>query len=128
MVVLDGEPIAKQRPRFNVHSKAVYNPQRLHESIIKRDIANRLPDGFSPIAKDTPIVCDVYLYFPIPKSKVKKIKDGAPHIIKPDRDNSDKWVLDCCNGIVWHDDCQIYDGRIRKLYSNDPRTEIIVKW
>lgn len=35
---------------------------------------------------------------------------------KPDWDNEGKLVCDALNGIVWRDDAQIADGRVRKRY------------
>lgn len=127
-IVLEGEPIAKQRPRFNTHSMAVYNPQKLQSVISSKDVKNRLPEGFKAILGHIPITCDCTFYMPIPKSNAKVIREGDPYLKKPDRDNLDKWVLDICNGVVWQDDCQVYDGRIIKLYSHNPRTEFVIKW
>ena len=53
------------------------------------------------------------------KKGVPYLKDSAPswHIVKPDRDNLDKVVLDCLTRAgFWGDDCQVCWGEIEKRY------------
>ena len=45
-------------------------------------------------------------------------------ITKPDWDNIGKIVSDALNGIAYRDDSQVVDSRVRKIYSNEPRTVI----
>jgi Holliday junction resolvase RusA-like endonuclease len=73
--------------------------------------------------------CDVTFFMPIPKSM--RVRDRAraeaedlPHTCKPDKDNLEKAVLDALRGVLWADDCQVFDGRVRKVYSPRPRVEI----
>lgn len=68
-------------------------------------------------------------YMPIPKSdnrtvKNDKINDVLKHNIKPDLDNLEKFILDACNEILFADDKKIVKMQSRKLWSEDPRTEI----
>jgi Holliday junction resolvase RusA-like endonuclease len=47
----------------------------------------------------------------------KSPDESIPHIIKPDKDNLEKAVLDSLSDIgLWGDDCQVYKGNIEKLY------------
>lgn len=48
-------------------------------------------------------------------------EDGEiPHAKKPDVDNLAKAVLDVCTTLrVWHDDAQVVDLRVRKVYHAD---------
>lgn len=48
-------------------------------------------------------------------------EDGEiPHTKKPDVDNLAKAVLDVCTALrIWHDDAQVVDLRIRKVYHRD---------
>lgn len=39
---------------------------------------------------------------------------------KPDADNILKGVADSCNRVIWNDDAQIVDCRIRKFYGKTP--------
>jgi Holliday junction resolvase RusA-like endonuclease len=44
-----------------------------------------------------------------------------------DLDNVGKCVCDSGNGLVWHDDNQIYDLRLLKIHGDaNPRTEVTV--
>jgi len=63
-----------------------------------------------------PFGVDLYFVFPRPQSIVWKTKPmpGLWHMIKPDRDNLDKAILDSLTGIFWKDDCQVCCGSIRK--------------
>ena len=80
-----------------------------------------------------PLRVDLTFYFPRPRAHFKSqssaakaanapliLKPTAPtwHTSKPDRDNSDKAVLDALTNLgIWGDDKQACDGRIRKLYA-----------
>ena len=70
-----------------------------------------------------PLRVDLTFYFPRPKSHFRsngELKPSSPtwHTTKPDRDNSDKAVLDALTNLgIWSDDKQVCDGRIQKLYS-----------
>jgi Holliday junction resolvase RusA-like endonuclease len=44
---------------------------------------------------------------------------------KPDTDNIAKICLDALNGIAYHDDAQIVELQVSKLYSDEPR---VVVW
>jgi len=69
-----------------------------------------------------PLCVNLTFYFPRPKGHFNskgELKPSAPkwHTSKPDRDNSDKAVLDCLTNLgIWGDDKQVCDGWIRKVY------------
>ena len=69
-----------------------------------------------------PLRVNLTFYFPRPKAHFRangELKPTAPrwHTAKPDRDNSDKAVLDALTNLgIWGDDKQVCDGRIMKLY------------
>ena len=80
---------------------------------------------------DGPLSVDMVAYMPVAESKPKKWKLAAlagdiRPTKKPDWDNFGK-VLDACNLVVWVDDSQIVEGRVRKFYSDQPRMEIHVR-
>jgi Holliday junction resolvase RusA-like endonuclease len=86
-------------------------------------------DGTSLI--DSAVRVDCCFLFPRPQRLLKKSspKCRLPHIIKPDRDNLDKAVLDSLTGLVWVDDCQAYSGLIEKFYvadGEDPHVVIVI--
>jgi Holliday junction resolvase RusA-like endonuclease len=75
----------------------------------------------------------IFCFFrPIPKSFSKKDREWAlsgrlrPKT-KPDLTNYTKAVEDALNGIIWKDDSQIVDGGLHKFYSDNPRTEMLIK-
>ena len=47
--------------------------------------------------------------------------------MKPRFDNVAKIVCDSVNGILWDDDCQIVELRVRKIYGEAPRVEMEVE-
>jgi len=64
-------------------------------------------------------------FLPIPPSwsGKKKIQfEGQPHRSKPDKDNLEKAVLDALK----EDDSGVWDGRVTKRWSANPRIEITV--
>ncbi len=66
---------------------------------------------------------------PIPASMPKKkLKADVQHTKKPDLDNLIKFVKDCANGVLWHDDSQVNNIQASKLYSVSPSTVIILGW
>jgi Holliday junction resolvase RusA-like endonuclease len=70
--------------------------------------------------------CD--FWFEIPKSRLKKLKDGDWHLQRPDVDNCKKSVLDACNLLVWADDCTIAQISATKRWTTGmPRTEVRVE-
>jgi len=66
---------------------------------------------------------------PIPKGTSKKKRaEMIYHTKRPDLDNLVKFVKDCMNGIVWHDDSLVAELHAGKLYDENPRTAITVMW
>ena len=132
-IVIPGNPMAKQRARHS-RNGAVYSPQKLDIVRMKREIRMRLPEGFEMFEQGYPVIVNAVFFFEPSKSKttkkfLKQIEsEDVPHTQKPDRDNCDKFLLDSMNKIVIHDDCQVYDGRLSKFWSKNPRTEIEIIW
>lgn len=71
--------------------------------------------------------CEVEFRFAIPKSRAKKLKPGDPHAQRPDRGNLLKLVEDVLQGIVYHDDCAVADGPVRKVWGERDETVIVVR-
>lgn len=125
---ISGSPEGKQRARQG--KGHFYNPQQALMNKMKLYIKNQLPENFVPISKHIPISVNNIFFMKIPKVRQKSgwkefyQNDNVPYIEKPDRDNLDKYILDVCSKVIFADDKQIYDGRIQKYYSLDPRVEI----
>lgn len=128
-IVLAGPPMGKERVRMTRQGHA-YTPERTvnYESRLAL-AAQQAMNGRAPL--DGPLEIDIVAYMPIAESKPKKWKAAAlageiRPTKKPDYDNFAK-ICDALNLIVWIDDSQVADGRIRKFYSDRPRMEIRVK-
>jgi len=91
-----------------------------------------LPAEFKPIEQNIPISLQCIFCFPVPKSASKKtkelmLKNELKHTKRPDTDNCLKFVKDCLNSLVWHDDSQVYKVEACKEYSEHPHTLIIIE-
>jgi Holliday junction resolvase RusA-like endonuclease len=76
------------------------------------------------------MVIRIVVRLPTSWSKAKAIAVAAAGFActkRPDWDNLGKIASDACNGIVFADDCQVFDGRVIKIYGDDPRMEIEVR-
>ena len=130
---IPGKPIAKKRPRFYRRGKFVgtYNDQRTEEGKFLTQVITQLPKDFKKFERGTPLHLECFFIMPIPKSTSKKkqaqmVIGDIKHTKKPDTDNLIKFVKDCCNEIVWHDDSQIVGIRAYKAYGETPNTEFVV--
>jgi len=128
---IPGIPIAKARPRFFRRGNFVgtFNPQQTEESRAMLIISNAAKMLAVPIEKGTPISITALFVFPYPASMSAKKRAAMPaHVKKPDADNLLKFIKDCANGILWHDDSQVNNLTARKEYGDTPRTVLTVEW
>lgn len=128
--IVDGEPVAKARPRFVKRQNFVqsYTPQKTKtfEQTVA-EAAKKAMGASEPL--EGPLALSVRIYRVIPKSWSKqKIKDAERNeirpISKPDIDNYIKAVMDACNGVLWVDDSQVVELHSHKAYSKYPHVEI----
>lgn len=107
-IIVPGEPVPKGRPRFNRSTGSVYTPAttRSYEQAI----------GFLAMAQR------------------EKIKEGCAKVgmlfytrKQADLDNLIKSGLDGLNGQAFTDDKQVSEIYAARVYSNNPRVEIIVE-
>lgn len=129
LITVPGAPIAKKRPRFFRRGNFVgaFNPQETEEGRWLWSATQGLGAAFSVLTD--PIELSFTFFMPIPSSiSAKKRLELKHHIKKPDIDNCLKFCLDCLNGVLFHDDRQVYKVEAVKLYSDTPRTEIEVRW
>jgi len=125
-----GEPQGKARPVVTRTGHA-FTPKKTvtYEAEIVGAYRAAYPDRVL-WEKGVPLRLRVNAYYGIPKSATKRERAAmlAGEISptkKPDFDNIGKIVSDALNGIAYHDDAQITDGKVRKEYSEEPR---IVVW
>jgi len=127
-LTIPGTPIAKGRPRVGRYG--TYTPKKTadFESYVKYCWAAEY-GGLKP--SDRPLTAELVFYMPIPKSVSKKaraaMEQGQAHTKKPDLDNMAKAVLDALNGLAYTDDSHIYDLKVSKIYSERPRTEVMLR-
>ena len=65
-------------------------------------------------------------YLPRPKALGAKTK---PHLTRPDVDKLARAIGDALTGVCWHDDSQVVDLRVQKVYAavgDSPRAEISI--
>ena len=77
-----------------------------------------------------PLRCDVLLVFPRTKGQTwkKKPMPRLPHEKKPDRDNCDKAIMDALSKLLWVDDSQVCDGRIKKVIAaGDEQPRVFIR-
>ena len=131
-IIVVGKPIAKARPRFAKRGRFVqtYNAQETEEGMFISHVLHQIGADFNPI--EGPLCVDMEFFMCRPKShygtgrNADKIKNSAPKwpTKKPDLDNCEKFVLDCLNAIVFHDDAQVVKTTAIKEYARHPKTVI----
>lgn len=127
-----GKPFGKQRPRHNTRTGTTYTPERTRE--VERKIAaayNAKYKGFR-FPNGSYLSLAVIAYLPIPKSKSKAMREKMLNgtirpTVKPDWDNVGKLVADALNKIAYDDDKCIIEATVKKFYSDDPRTVVILQ-
>ena len=129
---VEGAPKAKARHRSYINDGRIntYTPMTTSawEQYIKLVAGPHAPRNLF----EGPISLQCIFYMPIPKSWSKKKQHQASihsiqPTVKPDVDNMLKLVKDALNGVIWKDDKQVVHVNARKLYSQDPRTEIFIE-
>jgi Holliday junction resolvase RusA-like endonuclease len=94
-----------------------------------RYAAQQIMDGRPPIAEPVVVTIEARFQIPVSFSKRKRVEARMGLIfpmVKPDWDNFAK-SCDALNGVVWVDDKQVVDGRIVKIYAEQPGLSIIVE-
>ncbi len=127
MIILEvaGEPIAQKRASPNYRTRCMYDPQKKE----KEEVRWQLRSDYKEELLTGPLQAYILYFFPVPKSASKKMRSAmlsgeVHHIVKPDKDNLEKFICDCMTGVVYDDDCKIVDNRGIKLFSEFPRTVI----
>lgn len=124
--VVPGKPIAKARPRMTRNGH-VYTPAKTTAQ--ERAIAQIAGARFSkPVSG--PVRLTVWVTFKTPKSWTKaKTAEHVhrPHTQKPDADNILKLVKDALNGTAYHDDAQVFEASVRKIWGLVDQTVITIE-
>lgn len=123
--VLNFDPVPWARPAGIKHR---YDANKKHKDSIRLILKEQ--HGYNSPLFHGPLCMDVvfYLKIPVSWSSSKKMHSvGVYHTSRPDLDNLVKLVLDACsNDILFADDCLVSSLVVKKLYDDNPRTEITV--
>jgi Holliday junction resolvase RusA-like endonuclease len=129
--VVDGQPVAKGRPRFARVGKGVkaYTPAKTatYEQQVSW-AAKAAMRGASPLAGPVELFVILYMQIPASYSKVKRARAISGDLRptgKPDLDNVVKGIKDACNNIVWGDDSQVVRMVASKHYAARASATII---
>jgi len=122
-IVLAGPPMGKERVRFVRATGRAFTPERTVNYEGRLALAAQAVMAGRPLLTG-PIRADVVVLMPITASKPRWWKLAAAvgaerPTKKPDWDNFGK-ILDALNLIVWADDAQVVDGRVRKYFGERP--------
>ena len=128
-LVINQHPIPQKRHR---HSKwGTYDPNSKDKNIVKNIIKTQSKGFYTE--QPVSVMMDFKILRPKSHYRTGKysnmLKSDAPmfHTKKPDIDNLLKFIMDCCSGIVYKDDCQVDRCSASKVYcekGEEPRTEI----
>lgn len=122
-IILAGVPVGKGRPRFVKSTGRAFTPEKTVRFEDRLSIvAQEAMGGRAPLTG--PLDVEIEIRMPIPLSKPKRWREAALAGLirptkKPDWDNFGK-MTDAMNMIVWVDDAQIVDGRVKKIYHEAP--------
>lgn len=122
--VIEGEPVAKGRPRFTTTGRA-YTPKRTAD--YEKKVRQAYNGEMFP--EDIPLSVHIDAYMAIPKSVSKRVheemrKGFKRPLKKPDGDNIAKAICDALNGKAYVDDKQVVHLSVSKWYSDVPRAEV----
>lgn len=150
LIVLEGEPQGKNRPRFAARNGfvQVFTDDRTkeYEALIQMEVLRiiggqplidqvmsirrkTLPEAFEAFGHKPlfagPVRVEMEIAHSIRASWAKKKQEAArlgsiAPTIKIDADNCIKVFCDAFNGIVWNDDVQVIEITARKVFSDSP--------
>ena len=137
-IIIPGEPCALQRHRTTIVAgrQKQYDPQAKKKMTTRNIMLSQRnaskwpyngPDDDYGQRQGFALTIEYYCYRPPSMRDLSEQQlNLVIHIRKPDLDNLDKYIFDCGNQILWHDDSQIYRCLSQKFWSKTPRTEIIL--
>jgi Holliday junction resolvase RusA-like endonuclease len=125
---IPGNPVPKKRARFSKYG--TYDEQSKVKRRIKNEILFQMSKKSILRRIESHISVEMIFHTPIPKKTSQKRRKellDAPNPKKPDLDNLIKMYCDCMNKIVYDDDALITELICKKIYSENPRTEIKIR-
>lgn len=132
-ITIYGEPRGKGRPRFTRNGHTYTPPETTkYERMIRAMFMARYPRA-EKIGKDIPVRAKINAYYKIPDSAGKGKKQlMRAGLIKPtkkaDADNVAKVILDALNGFAYHDDAQVVELEVKKIYAqSEPYVDVLIE-
>lgn len=126
---INGEPYGKGRPRFRKDGHA-YTPKKTkdYEHFVKTEYDIQCGN----MKLEGPLEAYIKAVFSVPKSdnkttRAKKLSGEIPVTKKPDCDNIAKTILDALNGVAYHDDSQVVNLEVTKVYGDPARVEVMLR-
>lgn len=132
VIVLDGPAVGKGRPRAavrNGHATMYPDGKTVKYEAQLRLAAMQQMAGQAPTAQPIKLLMVARFAIPTTWSQKKRAAALLGHVwptIRPDGDNFLK-LIDALNGIVFLDDKQVVDARVRKVYAEIPGLLIEIK-
>jgi Holliday junction resolvase RusA-like endonuclease len=134
-VTLRGEPEGRLQPQPRIVSKNGRMIPILHPATKTKRyqralaLSARVARGSKPLLSGAVVVI-ITAVMGVPKSWSKKDRDAALAGVirptgKPDWDNFGK-QLDAFKGVIWGDDAAVVDGRVIKVYGEEPMLRVEV--
>lgn len=132
-LIFDGDPVGKERPKFNTQTKVAYTPKKT--VIAEKEIRSLWREAGKPRLPDVALELVIELYVQRPQSHFKKngeltaegLRHPVPRNKKPDVDNAIKLVMDALNKHAYKDDVQIAKATVVRFWGEWPKTVIKVK-
>lgn len=134
-LTIPGAPIPQKRHqhrRLTDGRIIVYDPNAREKAVIKQEIKAVLSNQYKNFEPYTIPAITYYFFMPLPKFLSKKQRDDAEneklrHLVKPDVDNLVKLYTDCLLKLVIKDDNSVIIDGAYKIYSKNPRVELIIR-
>lgn len=131
-----GNPVAQARPRFaqmGNHVRVYDSKASAEEKAAVRLIAQQAikQQQWAFPSPEMPIRVEIVSCRKIPKGKQRWFSEAArlnlvAPLNKPDNDNILKLYMDAMNGVVYPDDKQVFDARVRKVFGEQAYTYVKV--
>lgn len=130
--VVPGQPQGKGRPRIGkvgAHARMFTPPKTVAYQGLVALAAQQAMGRMTQM--QGPVSVDLSLEFGVPASwskgkRADALMDAIKPTVKPDADNVVKAVFDGLNGVLWRDDVQVTDLRVRKKYAEQPCVRVWV--
>lgn len=128
-IVIQGKPQGKDSLASHGVGMRIRQEQTIDYEAKIRAAWFQQADGW--LVRDGGVGVIVTAYCPIPKSASKDRKSGMlsgriAATVKPVADSVLKIVLDALTGHAWVDDKQVVAASVQKLYSEQPRVEVVL--